>query len=378
MRRVIVAGAGYAGLQAALRVARLDRTCAITLVDRNDRHQLITRLPELVGGTVRPDKLLVPYRRLVGDAISRVQSEVTALDPEGTAIETPAGRIQGDYLVIALGSSPDFHGIPGAQEHAFPVRSVSEAEMLRQRLEQALSQHAEVRVVIVGAGYTGTEVAGELAEWNRRLGHSRTISIIMVAPESRVLLEADPRLGIAAERILREKGVSFRLRHQVAAVERDRVLVKPGEPCPADVVIWAARAHAGPPHLPGAGIPVTDGRIAVDPYLRPARYERVYLAGDVAAPYDFRLDRLAPPSAQMAVEEGNTVGSNIAALLAGREPREFQPRALGEALALGGLDGVASFAGAIVTGRAAIGVKKAALIRYLYGIGGIRLAREYA
>lgn len=378
MRRVVIAGAGYAGLQAALRLARSSQPGAITVVDRNDYHQLITRLPELVGGTLHPSKVRIPYLRLLGQGIAHVQAEVTALDPEDLAIETRAGRIRGDYLIIALGSSPDFHGVPGTQEYAYPVRSVSQAQALRQRIEQVTAERDHVRVVIVGAGYTGTEVAGELAECGRRLGKSKTISITVVAPESGLLKEADPRLGITAERILREKGIHFRLRHEVTAIERDRVLVTPGEPCQADVVVWAARASAAPPHLPGAATLVADGRISVDPYLRPAQFKRVYLAGDLAAPYDFQLDRLAPPSAQMAVEEGNTAGSNVASLIAGCEPREFRARELGEALALGGSQGVASLAGTIVTGRPALAVKKAALLRYLYGIGGAGLAREYA
>lgn len=376
MKRVVVAGGGYAGLQAALRVARSGQRCAIVVVDQNASHQLITRLPELVGGLIGPERALIPYRRVLPPGISHIQTDVTSIDPESVAIETKDGRVAGDVLVVAFGSSPDFRGVPGAQEHAYPMRSVSEAAALRQRLEQAVAERAHVHVVIVGAGYTGTEVAGELAEWNRRLGGSRAISVTVVAPESGLLSEADPRLGVAAERILREKGVRFRLRHGVTSVERDRVLVTPGEPCPADVVIWAARAHAAPPRLPG-GEPVADGRIPVDPYLHPGRYDQVYLAGDVAAPYDFRLDRLVPPSAQMAVEEGRAVGSNIAAMLAGREPSEFRPHMLGEALALGGTDGVADVGGIILTGRAAGAVKQAALLRYLWGIGGARLAGEY-
>jgi NADH dehydrogenase len=377
MQRIVVAGGGYAGLQTALRVARSGQKCAIVVVDRNDSHQLITRLPELVGGRIRSDKILIPYRRLMGHEITHLQTDVTGFDPEGLAVETRAGRIQGAYLVIALGSSPDFRGIPGAAEHAYPVRSVSEGKILRQKLEQLVSQRDRVHVVIVGAGYTGTEVAGELAEWNRRLGGPPPISVTVVAPESGLLSEADPRLGVAAERILREKGVRFRLRHEVTAVGHDRVFVQPGEPCRADVVIWAARAHAAGPRLPSVEAPLPDGRIPVDPYLRLAPYDRVYLVGDSAAPYNFQLDRVAPASAQMAVEEGRAVGSDIAGLLAGREPKEFRARTLGDALALGGRDGVADVGGVILTGRPAIAIKQAALLRYLIQIGGATLAREY-
>lgn len=379
MPRVLVAGAGYAGLQVALGVAaRCGHICDVTVVDRNTDHQLITRLPELVGGTIDSGKVLIPYRRLLGRGISHIQTDVTGFDPQGTAIQTLADRIEGDYLVIALGSSPDFRSVPGAQEHAYPMRLVSEAEALHQRLEQVSAERDHVRVVIVGAGYTGTEVAGELAEWSRRLRGPKNISITIVAPESTLLSDADPRLGVAAERILRGKGVRFRLRHGVASIERGRVLVQPGEPCEADVVIWAARAHAAPPHLAGLGPLVAEGRIPVDPYLRPPRYDRVYLAGDIAAPHDYLLDRVVPPSGQMAVEEGSTVGSNIAAMVMGRQPREFRPRMLGEALALGGADGVAEVAGVIVTGRPALAIKRAALVRYLYRLGGSSLVRGYA
>lgn len=379
VERVVVAGGGYAGLQVALRLVwRCGSRCAVTLIDRSHNHQLLTKLPQIVGGRLQPRDALIPYARLIGREIRHLRSEVLAFDPGHLAVETSTGRITGDYLVVALGSAPTF-GVPGAAGLAFPLRSVATAEVLRRRLEE-VAESRTGHVVIVGGGYTGTEVAGELAEWGS--GHSgsgsRSFSVTLIAPEGRLLSEGDPRLGAAAERILRKKGVVFHLHHGVRAVEQDHVLLESGTVYPADVVIWATRAHAASPELPGTCPLPGDGRIPVDPYLRPARYERVYVVGDAAAPYDFSHDRIVAASAQMAVEEGMLVGSNLAAALRGSELEEFHPHVLGEALTLGGSSAVAEVGGVILSGRAAIAVKRAALARYLYRLGGSSLVRDYA
>ncbi|MDQ2741073.1 MAG: FAD-dependent oxidoreductase [Chloroflexota bacterium] len=378
--RVVIAGAGYAGVRVASRLrSLLGESGEITVADRDASHQLIVRLPEIIGGTISPDQALIPYSRLFGNDVRLVQSEIVKLLPEGAALETAEGEYTGDFLVVALGSAPDYHEVPGAQEHAFPVRSVRDAERLRRRLEQVTGTGETVHVVIVGAGYTGTEVAGEIAEWGKRLQAEGGggITVTVVAPETRLLVEADLRLGDAAERILRQKGVWFRLGTSVRRVEQAAIELDPEPSCPADVVVWAARARAAPPVLSGAETVGHEGRIQVDPYLRSRRYDRVYLAGDVACAFDYVQDRVVAPSAQMAVREGNLVAENIAAEVRGRQVREFRPRRPGEALSLGGSGGVAEIGGVILTGRKALALKHAALARYLYQLGATGLLREY-
>jgi NADH dehydrogenase len=144
----------------------------------------------------------------------------------------------------------------------------------------------------------------------------------------------------------------------------------------ADVVLWAAHSRAWPlcGNTARAGV---DGRVVVDPYLQAEGLSRVFVAGDTALAYDYVHDRVASSSAQLAVQQGALVARNLAAALEGRPLREYRPHILGEALSLG-RDGAAEVGGVVVTGRAALAVKEAALVRYLRSLGGVRFVSEYA
>jgi NADH dehydrogenase len=179
-----------------------------------------------------------------------------------------------------------------------------------------------------------------------------------------------------AEAVLRSKGVSFMLRSAVECVEGGHVVLASGAGVPADVVVWAAHTRSSSQAGDGwqRGI---DGRIVVDPYLRAAGSERIFIAGDNALAYDYARDRPAPSNAQLAVQQGALVAQNVAAASHGRTPAEYRPRMLGEALSLGGKDGVAQVGGVVVSGRLALTAKQAALIRYLSGIGRPGLTARY-
>jgi NADH dehydrogenase len=233
----------------------------------------------------------------------------------------------------------------------------------------------------VGAGYTGTEVAGVLAEWNRRLvrlGSSARIAVTLAAQDGRLLPEGNKRLAPVAEAVLASKGVVLMLGTPAQQVEVDRVYLRDGGAIEADVVVWAARTR-------GCQVPTSgplrlnpEGRIVVDPYLRALGHERVYVAGDLAAAIDYARDRPVPATAQLAIQEAAVVAHNLAAEVRGSTLREFLARPIGEALSLGGSDAVAEVAGVVVSGRLAASVKSTALLRYLVGLGGPRLAARYS
>jgi len=243
----------------------------------------------------------------------------------------------------------------------------------------SLPGSAEADVCIVGAGYTGTEVAGELAEWNlrlRRAGARQRLEVTVVAQDPGLLPEGNARLAAIAERVLRSKGVAFDLGATVFGLEPGRLLLE-GSALPADLILWAARSRASPALGDSGWRRGPDGRVRVDPYLRAEGLDRVYVAGDTAFAYDYRRDRLAPASAQLALAEADLVARNLAAESAKRSLREFRPRQIGEALSLGGKDGAAEVTGVVVSGRSALAVKEAALLRYLASLGGVQLAASY-
>lgn len=379
---VAVVGGGYAGVSAARELsAVLPHAWSLLLIDRGSCHQLTTRLPDVIGGKVPPHQACIPYERILGRRVHHLQAEITALDPVTGRIDTTTGPLLAQWLVFALGSAPDFSGTPGASHYGYVVRTVQGAMVLRRRIEELATRRSVVRVGIVGAGYTGTEVAGELVAWDHRLqraGAPARIQVTVVAQDRRLLPEGNARLARIAEHVLRRKGVSLLLGTPVAAIAADRIALSQGEEVTADVVIWAARSHVVLDTM-GIALPTgREGRLRVDPYLRLAGYERVFAAGDDALVYDYRNDRVVRAAAQFAVQEGHVVARNIDREARGGKMEEFLPLDLGEALALGGRDAAAEVGGLVFSGRAALAVKQAALIRYLNGLGGFSLVREYA
>jgi NADH dehydrogenase len=376
MPSIIVAGGGYAGLQTVLRLRRkLPRNWSITLLDRSPCHQLITRLPEIAAEALAPDRACIPFERILPSDVQFVRCTVTDIDPTHHMVTTDRGAFTGEWLVVALGSESGSLGIPGAAEYGLSVKTIPAAIHLHDLMVDRLGRLPRVHVALVGAGYTGTEVAGELAEWNTRLGGGR-IKVTLVALDTQLLPEGNRMLGHIAQRVLAEKGVLLRLGTAVREVRPDRLVTSAGE-ITADIVVWAAKSVSRIPSSWDGWARGKDNRIGVDAYLRAVGHERIYVAGDSAFAYDYSRDQVAASSAQLAVQEGEVVARNLLAELFGQELEEFRPRILGEALTLGGRDGVADVGGLVVTGRRALAAKEAALLRYLVGLGGPRLAAQY-
>jgi NADH dehydrogenase len=376
MPAVTIAGGGYAGVAAArLLMRRTSADWAITLIDRRPAHELLTRLPEVLSARIDPTMARIPYERIVAKSVRVVQADVVRLESDGRRVVTSAGEIQGDWLILALGARPGIWSSLAPDIRLFPLRSVDAALSLREAVIGALAEQTVVRAAIVGGGYTGTEVAGELATWPHGGGR---LDVTLIAEEPRLLGQGNERMAEAAARILAGRGVRLLLSRSVRSIEQRRLTLSDGTNLDADLIVWATPAVGAPEARSSEGPQRPDGRVAVDDYLRVPTQERVFAAGDVAASYDYVHGRPLPSSAQLAVQEGELAARNILAESSGALLHPLRPRLIGEALTLGGDTGVAEVLGVVVTGWHARAVKEAALARYLYRLGGARLAGRYA
>jgi NADH dehydrogenase len=377
MPSVLIAGGGFAGIDVSRRLARrLDRSWKITLVTDTGSHELLTRLPDLVVGALGPDKVRIPLSAVLPKRVGVLRSRVTDIDPTRRMIRLGGMSLEGDFLVIALGYGPAFHRVPGARKYGMTVRSVDGALRLQQRLQTTLESRGSTRVVIVGAGYTATEVAGWLMDPLAAFPRG-SLEVHLIAEDARLLPQGNERLAREVQRVLSEKGVHCRLATSVRSVGPEGVRLRDGSHVPANIVVWAVSGQAA---WPGEGRGLSfgrDRRIDVDEYMRAPRCQGVYVVGDCAAARDYRSGRVVPANAQLGLIEAEIAAKNILAEVAGRRSVPFRPLSLGEALDLGGSDGVAEVFGVVVRGRIALRVKKSALDRYLYGLGGTRLLRAY-
>jgi NADH:ubiquinone reductase (H+-translocating) len=375
--RIVVVGAGYAGLSTALRLARqAGGRARVEVVDGRAEHQLITRLHEVAAGRLAPAAAAVPLGMLLaGTDIRLHRAWVEGIDLERGQVTTSAGLLQYDTLVLAPGSRTDYRGVRGAAEYSLPLRTLEDALRLREKVGTHLRQAARTgdaerdsgfTFLVVGGGYTGIELAAELAYRSGRRTDGTRIGLLEAGP--RLLPGGDGWLAREAAAGLERLGVQLFLGTPAVSVDARGVQVQGGE-IGARHVVWATGVRA-PRLLAESGLHVNgDGRALVDRSLAATGHSEVLVLGDAAAALD-SADLPLPSSAQVAVQQAKWAADNLAAALRGRAAEPFVPWLEGEALSLGPHDGLARVGRLALADAPAVLVKRLARARYLSQLGG--------
>ena len=368
--RIVVAGAGYAGLHVALRLTaklRSNPVVELTLVDRHDYHQALTELPRVAAGTRAADAVRIPLQDVLAERVRFVQAEISGFDLVGRRVLTGARSIDWSRLVLALGSRPNDFAIPGLAQRALSLYSASDAQQVWTAVNRALEDAAAAdperqqrlaTVVVGGGGATGVELAGELAEMLPEVATSYGLAsdrpaVLLVEAGPTILAGSSPQLIDNATRILSDLGVQVRTNAMVAAATEEGFELKGGQLVEGGVFVWAGGVKA-PELVVGSGLPIGhNGRVKVDRYLRVLDHPEVYVAGDLASVVDPRSGHVLPPLAQVALEEGETVARNLDAELEGRPLEAFTFHDKGFVVSVGTRRGVADIAGVTSGGRLA-------------------------
>jgi NADH:quinone reductase (non-electrogenic) len=368
--RIVVAGAGYAGLHVALRLTaklRNSPVVELTLVDRHDYHQALTELPRVAAGTRAADAVRIPLQDVLAERVSFVQAEISGFDLPGRRVLTRAGPIGWSRLVLALGSRPNDFAIPGLAQRALSLYSAGDAQRVWTAVKRALDDAAAAdperqrrlaTVVVGGGGATGVELAGELAEMLPKVASSHGLApdrpaVLLVEAGPTILAGSSPQLIDNATRILSDLGVQVRTNAMFAAATEEGFWLKGGQLVEGGVFVWAGGVKA-PELVLGSGLPIGhNGRVKVDRYLRVLDHPEVYVAGDLASVVDPRSGHVLPPLAQVALEEGETVARNLDAELEGRPLEAFTFHDKGFVVSVGTRRGVADIAGITSGGRLA-------------------------
>ncbi|BCJ26307.1 NAD(P)/FAD-dependent oxidoreductase [Actinocatenispora sera] len=350
--RIVVLGAGYAGLAATVVLAARSRRRAdvsVTLVNATDRFTERLRLHQVAAGEQLADLRLPEL--LAGTGVALEYGWVTGLDPAARTVRLDDERELGyDTLVYALGGVADTTGVPGADEHAYALGGRHEAELLAHRLGHGGS------VAVCGSGLTGIEAAAELAEQ-----HPGTTVTLLGRTEPGEALGARARGYLQGA--LRRLGVGVRTGVEIVKVLPDAVALAGGETVPADVVLWTSGVR-GAPLAAVAGLAVdAAGRIVTDTALRSISHPDVYAIGDAAA-----IEQgygMLHGSCQSGMPTGVHAARSILATLTGATPPRFRFGYYHTTISLGRGDAVVQFTrpdGAprrlSLTGRAAVRYKE--------------------
>lgn len=379
--RVVIIGAGFGGFQAAQSLA--SSNAEVVLVDQNNYSTFIPLIYQIATAQIEPSLVAYPIRtKLRGiENVRLLQAVVDRIDFDNKLVGTPAGLLPYDYLVIATGTKPSYHGVSGAEEHAFTLKSLGDAIALRDHILTCLEKAAVTKdmqerqqlltVVIVGGGATGVEMAGALSELFRGafrrdfaelVGQER---IILVQSGSSLLTEFSQRLGNYTHRKLEKLGVEVCLNTQMAKVTSTSATLSNNRFIETATVIWAAGIQAQSPDLAQPVESAAKGKLLVRNTLQLVDQANVYAIGDVA--HFEKNGNILSGVAPEALQQGVAVARNICLQMQGNPPRPFEYWNKGRLAIIGGYGGVGRIAGVNFSGFLAWILWLAVHVAYLPG-----------
>lgn len=383
MRRILIVGGGYAGFYTAWRLEKRLRPgeAEVTVVDPRGYMTYQPFLPEVSAGSVEARHSVVSLRghlrrtRVLTGHVTAVHHGRHAVD-----VRTPDGRdhpLTYDVLVLTAGAITRRLPVPGLTEEAFGLRTVEEAVAIRDRLLTGFARAVELpegparrqalTVTVVGGGFTGVELFGELLALASAVLRAypelspADLSFHLVEASGRILPEVTDRPGRWVVRHLQERGAHVHLATRVVSAEGGHVTLSTGEEFDTGLLVWAAGNGPNPVLAHHTDLPVDErGRLVVRADLRvgtddvPVR--DAWAAGDDAAVPDLASPlpgARTVPNAQHAVRQGKRLAANILADLRGRPARPYVHTSLGTVATLGYGHGIFQYRRIVVTGRPA-------------------------
>lgn len=389
---ILVLGAGYGGLSTVVNLQKSMGTdeVDITLINKNDYHYESTWLHEAAAGTMTPEEVRYDISEVVDPVKVRfVQATVESIDVEGKKVLTDNGEFTYDYIVIALGFEGETFGIEGLDKYALSIANVKAARYIREHIEfqfatwstEEVKDDSRLNIVVGGAGFTGIEFLGELANRVPELCKEfdvprEKVRVICVEAAPMVLPGFDPELVSYAVGHLESKGIEFSIGTPVVEATPEGVNIKKGDDefefIKAGTVVWAAGVR-GNRLIESTPIENMRARVKVEKDLRAPGFPDVFIVGDCALMINEETNRPYPPTAQIAMQQAVTAAGNIKALIQGGTTQEFVPDLKGTVCSLGNEDAIGVVFGKKVTGKRASFMKKMIDNRALLLMGGPKL-----
>lgn len=361
-KKIVIIGAGYGGVLAAKKLAKkvkkLSEEVTVTLIDKNPYHTMLTELHEVVADRVPQDAIKISLKKIfAGRKVDVVLDEVTSVDFENKVVVAKDGNYSYDYLVLGTGSKPTFFGTKGAEAHSFKLWSYDDAILLKDQILKCFRKAAVTKdeskrrelltFIVVGCGFTGIEMIGELAEYKERLCQDYDVNpdevrLIALDILPKILPIFPDHLIRKGVRRLNKMGVEVMTGTGITEIAEDYALV--GEDqirIPSQTIIWAAGVESsdlmGVVDIEKAG----RNRAVTNEYLHLANNDSVYVVGDNIFYTPEGEDKPVPQMVENAEHSSATVAHNIIAAIKGTEKEAYKPAFHGAMVCIGGRYGLA-------------------------------------
>ncbi len=362
-KNIVILGAGYGGILTAKKLAKKfkkDADVTITIIDKNAYHTMLTELHEVAAGRVPEESIRIDLEKVFyGRKVDVVLDEINEIDFEGKKLVGSVDAYEYDYLVIGTGSKPTFYGCKGAEEHALTLWSYEDALLIKYRVLEAFEKASVAKTpderahlltfVVIGCGFTGIEMIGELAEWKEQLCFNfnipeEEVKMYVLDLLPKVLPMFKDKLIAKTEKRLEKLGVEIMTHSNITEVKENAVCIEGKDCIQTYTTIWAAGVEGsdimssldrdeiekGPRH-----------RVQTDQYLRSVTHENVFIVGDNIFYVPEGQDNAVPQMVENAEHSARLVANNLTATVQNKELKPYKPVFHGAMVCIGGKYGVA-------------------------------------
>lgn len=385
--KIVILGAGYAGLKTAKQLQKKNVNAEIILVNKNEYHYESTQLHEVAAGTEPGSKISFNIADVIdSNKVTFIQDEVTLIKKEEKKVVlAKKGKISYDYLVIALGFESETFGIPGVNEFSKPLVDIKTAEAARQYLDTNLANYAkskneaDLSIAVCGAGFTSIEYLGEITNRIPKLAEKLNfpadkVKITCIEAMPTLLPMFSEKLGTYGIDVLKKRGVNFIVGTPIKEIKENTVVYEQeGElkELTANTVIWTTGVR-GSAVVGESGFDERRGRVVVESDLSVAGFPEVFMIGDVSAVMDGDSGRPFPTTAQIALQQGAYLGNALAAKLNNQSVEAFTYKPLGTVASIGNNVGLGNVMGKEVKGYIGSIMKKNIINKSLVTTGGTK------
>jgi NADH dehydrogenase len=360
-KKIVVLGAGYGGVLTAKKLAKKFKKrddISITLIDKNPYHTMLTELHEVAANRVPETAVRIELNKIfAGRKVDLVMDYIDNIDFKQKKLEGKNKVYDYDYLVLGTGSKPTFFGCKGAEKHAFTLWSFADAVKIKHHIKNCFIKASEesdvwkrrklLSFIIIGSGFTGVEMAGELGEWVNRLSEDYGIDRAEVKIYNMDLLKKilpilDDSLIDKTCKRLRKLGVEILTESNITEVKEDRVVINDERDIEANTIIWTAGIEGSDVLQNSDSIEtIARGRVETDEYLRAKGKQDVFVVGDNIFFIPEGEEKPVPQMVENAEHSSALVAKNLTATIKEKELKPYNPKFHGVMVSVGGRYAVA-------------------------------------